>query len=374
MSMNRDESDLRFTIKWIYVGLIAEVAWSLVQFVQIYIYHFRLLDLIQKTVMMAGLPPNGRISGLALEPSWLAAQVITLYLPWAFAALLKGYDWGGRRWMTITILAVCAFLLTYTFSRAGVLTALAALILTFLIAGRERIRQAWRWFTFPLKVKSQIPNKVLEIGLRMVVIAAVLAGLTGGTYILSRNRYFATIWHSKMTNLTTYFVDIYAGPRLAYSWAGWNIFTQHPWTGVGLGAAGFYLPGALPDWAHFNNPDISSLLSPTNQTYPNTKDLYIRLLSETGILGFWSFLAFYLLAFGKVMILCGSKRKHLAFLGAASLLAWISILTLGFTQDSLAMPVIWVPLGILMGMIPTDSGLLPQPAREGREPAQQEKA
>jgi O-antigen ligase len=350
MCMNRDEQDLRFTIKWIYVGLIAQVAWSLVQTVQIYIIHFSQLDLIQKTVMMAGLPPNGRISGLALEPSWLAAQVITLYLPWAFAAMLKKYNWGNRGWSVAAILAACAFLLIFTFSRGGILTAVVAVILTFIIAGREWILQAWRWFSSPLLLKNFSPNKLLEVGLRITAILALLAGLAGGTYILSRNRYFAQIWQSRKNTLTNYFVDIYAGPRLAYSWAGWTVFEQHPWTGVGLGAAGLYLTQALPDWAHFNNPDIAQLLSPDNQVYPNIKNLTIRLLSETGILGFWSFISLYMLTLGKILNLLRSQRKELAFLGTASLLAWLSIVMLGITQDSLAMPIIWIPLGILIGM------------------------
>ena len=354
MCMNRDERDLKFTIKWVYVGLIAEVAWSLVQSFQIYIYHFSLLDTIQKTVMMAGLPPNGRISGLALEPSWLAAQVITLYLPWAFAAWVKNYNWGNRRWTVAIILVACIYLLIFTFSRSGILTTLAAVSLTFIIAGWERIRQAWRWFISPLRLKSLFPNKLLEVGLRIVVIAAILASLAGGTVILSRNQYFAQIWQSRKTTLTSYFVDIYAGPRLAYSWAGWTIFEQHPWTGVGLGAAGLYLFKALPDWSHFNVPEVAQLLSPDNQVYPNTKNLYVRLLSETGILGFWSFISLYLLTLGKIFNLLRSKQKELAFLGMASLLAWLSIVMLGFTQDSLAMPIVWIPLGVLIGM--TDSG------------------
>ena len=354
MCMNRDERDLKFTIKWVYVGLIAEVAWSLVQSFQIYIYHFSLLDTIQKTVMMAGLPPNGRISGLALEPSWLAAQVITLYLPWAFAAWVKNYSWGNRRWTVAIILVACIYLLIFTFSRSGILTTLAAVILTFIIAGWERIRQAWRWFISPLRLKSLFPNKLLEVGLRIAVIAAILASLAGGAVILSRNQYFAQIWQSRKTTLTSYFVDIYAGPRLAYSSAGWTIFEQHPWTGVGLGAAGLYLFKALPDWSHFNVPEVAQLLSPDNQVYPNTKNLYVRLLSETGILGFWSFISLYLLTLGKIFNLLRSKQKELAFLGMASLLAWLSIVMLGFTQDSLAMPIVWIPLGVLIGM--TDSG------------------
>jgi O-antigen ligase len=350
MCMNRDERGLRFTIKWVYVGLIAEVAWSLVQFFHIYFFHINMLDTIQKTVMMAGLPPNGRISGLALEPSWLAAQVMTIYLPWAFASMIKKYNWGSRRWLVIVVLLACAFLLIFTFSRSGILTAIGTVTLTFIIAGRERIQQAWRWFLFPLKRTRLVPIKLLQVGLRIMAIVVLLTGLAGGAFILSRNRYFAQIWQSRKATLTNYLIDIYAGPRLAYSLAGWNVFEQHPWSGVGLGAVGLYLTKALPDWSHTNNPDISQLLSPDNQVYPNTKNLYIRLLSETGILGFWSFISIYLLAFGKILKLLRSKRKELAFLGTASLLALLSIVILGFTQDSLAMPIIWIPLGILIGI------------------------
>ena len=179
---------------------------------------------------------------------------------------------------------------------------------------------------------------------------ALMAGLAGGIFILSRNHYFAQLWQTNQINLVNYFVSIYAGPRLAYAWAGWTIFAQHPWTGVGLGAAGLYLIKALPDWAHFNISEIAQLLSPDNQVFPNVNNLYVRLLSETGILGFWSFISFYLLLLGKILSLLGSKRKELAFLAVASLLAWLSIVLLGFTQDSLAMSTIWLPLGVLIGM------------------------
>lgn len=355
MCMNRNERDLGFTIRWVYVGLIAEVVWSLVQFFAIYIYQFDLLDVIQKTVMMAGLPPNRRISGLALEPSWLAAQVISIYLPWAFAAVLKNYNWGGRRWAVIAILIACAFLLIFTYSRGGILTAIAAIILTFMIAGWDRMRQAWRWFFSHLQMERSLPDKLLDIGLRIMVIAVILAGLAGGLYILSQNQYFNQLWQSRQNNLVNYFIDIYAGPRLAYSWAGWSIFEQHPWTGVGLGAVGLYLIQALPEWSHINIPDIAQLLSPDNQIYPNVKNLYIRILSETGILGFWAFISFYILLLGKILRLLRSKRKELAFLATASLLAWLSIVMLGFTQDSLAMPTIWLPLGMLIGLTASNS-------------------
>jgi O-antigen ligase len=348
LCMNHSEDDLKFTIKWIYVGLAVDVAWSCVQILNIYIFQANIVDQIQKTVMMAGSAPNNRISGLALEPSWLAAQVMAIYFPWAFAAVLKDYYWNKHRWQVPAILAACVVLMIYTYSRAGILTAVATVILTFVIAGWDKIRQAWKWFFNPMKTPER--TRWIGVGLRIAIVAVIFAGLVGGTHVLSRNKYFAQIWQSKKNTLVAYFVDIYAGPRLAVSVAGWTIFEQHPFTGVGLGAAGLYLHKALPDWAHFNISEIAQLLSSDNQTYPNTKNLYIRLLSETGILGFWAFIAFYLLMFGKTLDLLRSKQKHLLFLGAASLVALFTIVVLGITQDSLAMPTVWLPFGILIGM------------------------
>jgi O-antigen ligase len=359
MSMNRDEQDLKFTLKWLYMGFVGQLVWSLVQLFSFYlptIVIFKqplinLIDLIQKTMMMAGISPNKRISGLTLEPSWLAAQVVTIYLPWAFASLLKGYFWGKRRWPTVAILMASGVLIIFTYSRSGILTAVAALFFTFLFAGWGWMKWAWKWFQRPFHGdRSVLSRRILNVSSRIILIIAILVGLTGGSYVLTRNQYFARIWQSDKHDLTSYFVDIYAGPRLAFAWAGWTIFEQHPWTGVGFGATGLYFIHALPDWSQFNIPEISRLLYPDNHIYPNAKNLYIRLLAETGIMGFWLFITFYLLLLGRALFLLRSRRKELAFVGAASLVAWVAIVILGFSQDSLAMLNIWMPLGILVGM------------------------
>ena len=104
---------------------------------------------------------------------------------------------------------------------------------------------------------------------------------------------------------------------------------------------------------HFNVSEIAQLLSSDNSVYPNTKNLYVRLLAETGILGFWLFISFYLLLLGRSLKLLRSRQKKLVFIGTASLLALFAIAILNLTLDSLAMPDIWLPLGILIGI--TDS-------------------
>ena len=357
IGMNRDESDLQFTLKWLYWGIVGHLVWSCFQLLQFYILGRlfesqplgNIVDAIQKKVMMAGLASNQRISGLALEPSWLAAQVAAVYLPWVVAALLKGYRLFRRGWLIFAILIACIVLMLFTYSRSGILIAVAAVLLTILLAGWSKIKQAWEWFKKPFSSRM-IAHRALAISLRTVSVLILLAGLAGGVFLLSRNQYFAQIWQSDKSNLVAYFVDIYAGPRLAYAWAGWTVFEQHPWTGVGLGGLGLYLHKALPDWSHFNIGEIAQLLSPDNLVYPNSKNLYVRLLSETGILGFWLFVSFYLLMLGKALALLRSSCKALAFVGVASLLAWFVIVALGFSQDSFAMPTIWFSFGLLVGI------------------------
>jgi hypothetical protein len=57
----------------------------------------------------------------------------------------------------------------------------------------------------------------------------------------------------------------------------------------------------------------------------------------------------------------------LRFLGVAGLFSWFAILLSNFTQDSFAIPNIWINLGVLVGMTAfelQDSALLstPEPA------------
>jgi O-antigen ligase len=358
VAMNRDDDDLRFTLKWLYAGFVIQLAWSLVQLFGFYVPNGQLSNAInglvykvQSIFVVASTAPHQRISGLTLEPSWLAAEILTAYLPWAFASLLKGYRWNRHAWLAPAICASSILLLVFTYSRSGLLTTAAAILLTFLVAGWGRVRQAWTWLIKPFqKTGIKIIRRTLDLVVRTVLLLAILAGAAGGFYVLSQNSYFSQIWKSQQTNLIAYFVDIYAGPRLAYAWAGWTIFEQHPWSGVGLGAAGLYIRDALPAWSHFNIPEITMLLSPENISYPNAKNLYIRLLSETGIVGFWLFISFFLLVFSKILSLLRSPRKDQSFIGVAGLFSLLTILALGLSQDSFAMPTIWIPLGVFIGL------------------------
>ena len=143
-----------------------------------------------------------------------------------------------------------------------------------------------------------------------------------------------------------YAVDIYAGPRLAYATAGWGVYLDHPVTGVGLGASGLYLYDHIPDWSITTISEITRQLTPNGWLYPNPKNLYIRLLAETGITGFILYLLFWLGILAVVIRLSKSGSQLQKMLGGqwSIHLAGFDLLQFhpGFFHRSQPMAGIWV--------------------------------
>jgi O-antigen ligase len=359
IAMVRDQQDLKFSLRWLFIGLLGHLLWSGIQLIDNYLIGVifdgqplsNLVDMIQKSFSMSGVAPSRRVTGLTFEPSWLAAQMTSLYLPWVLAALLSGYNAFRSRRVLFFLTATVILLNLLTYSRSGILIMLVAGVMTLVLSARlliTRLRGMGESRSFSGANKGSA--RISPLVLRLLIGGALIASLAGGIFLLSRNAYFASLFKPGAESITDYFINAYAGPRLAFSLAGWQIFSAHPWFGVGPGGAGFYIPEALPVWAHYNLSEISILLSPANTVFPNVKNLFLRLLAETGLPGLWCWITFYLAVLASVLRLLGSKRPDLVFTGTAGITIWISVVMLGFSQDSLAIPVIWLPIGFLLGM------------------------
>jgi O-antigen ligase len=83
---------------------------------------------------------------------------------------------------------------------------------------------------------------------------------------------------------------------------------------------------------------------------PNIKNLYVRLLAETGLLGFWLWIAFLLSILGRVrQLLQAAPGSAARFVGVAGLFIWLTAALRNVTQDSLTFPLMWVGFGIILG-------------------------
>lgn len=355
MLMNQEEEDLRFTLKWLYIGLIASIIWGAIQMFSYMtdIPGRPLLNKVQKLFSVRQLLAKRRAAGFAYEPSWLANQLATVYIPWLFAGIVSEYRVFKRRWVEPALFIGATGLLICTFSRGGILMTAGTCGLVFLCTQTKRIRQAWNWLRKPFRIGQTSRQKIYQAMLRVGILVTLLGILGGVGWTLAKNPYFSKIWKSNKTTLAEYMVDIYAGPRLAYATAGMEIFEGHPFTGVGLGASGLYLYDHLPEWSKTTLSEIAKHLIPNAWLYPNPKNLFIRLLAETGLIGFGLYLLFQLNILSQILTYLRQHSPRDQYLGIAGLTTWIVLICYNFTQDSFIDPNGWLNLGIFLAISST---------------------
>jgi O-antigen ligase len=344
--MNRDESEFRFSVRWIMAGLCLTIVWSGLQAVTFYtgLLDKEMVTHWQLAFSMRELVRTNRISAFAYEPAWLAGQLATLFIPFLFASVLTNFHITRFKWLEPLLLAFSLLILLATYSRGGLLTTIAAAGLTLLFFGREALHSLWIWFIQGFRARAR------DMLLRFVIIAAVLGILTGAFLFLGQKNFFRRLWEIDATSFSEYIVDINAGARGAYSAGAFAAYQEHPWAGVGLGASGFYIYQNLPDWSLTTVPEIAKQLTPDNRLFPNPKNLYVRLLAETGLLGLFLFMAFQFHILGDTLSLYTLKQPWTRFAAIAGVFAWLAISFYNFTQDSLTTPNIWLVLGMMVGL------------------------
>jgi O-antigen ligase len=264
------------------------------------------------------------------------------------------------KWLEVSLLGLATLLLLATFSRGGLVAAAGAAMLTFLLVGRAELHTAWKWFVAGFRRGG---NPILRVGVMLIVAGA----LTGAGLFLSQKGYITRLFGTRADSVEEFIIQNSAGARAAYTFGALGAYEQNPLTGVGLGASGFYIYQHLPDWALTTVPEIARQLSPENRLYPNPKNMYVRLLAETGLIGLFVFIAFLFSVLGDALRALQSNTALGRYLGIAGIFSWLAVAFYNVTQDSFATPNIWINFGILVGMTAflLESGL----ARTSHSPA-----
>jgi hypothetical protein len=220
--MNRGEVELRFSVRWLLAGLVVTVLWSALQAATFYLNVLpkELVTQWQRVFSLRELIRTNRISGMAYEPSWLAGQLSTVYLPWLLAALLTGIRVTRLRWLEPGLLFLAAALVVGTFSRGGILIAALALGATLALVGRHEIRTVWKWFTAGF---SRFQAAVWRLGVALVAVALV----AGALLFLGQKGYVARIWTTRASNVADFLIQNSAGARAAYTTSALKTFEDY---------------------------------------------------------------------------------------------------------------------------------------------------
>jgi O-antigen ligase len=343
----RSSEDLRFTLRWLYIGFAIALLWGTIQAVYVVNFspqYFNKIQHIQDFISIRKLIRN-RVSGLTYEPNWFAEQISFLLLPFLLSSVLSGYSAFRWRWRFLRVewflLAWAIALLPFTFSRAGVLNLVVLAFIGVLFLRVPRKGKAAKK-TAP---SHRFLRPVIEALLLMVAIAGIVY------YAGTKNEFFARLWsywEHKNATLTGFFDYIGFGARFTYSGTAFRTYEAYPVLGVGLGNYAFYFEQMLPDEPLAETPEVLRLVTPGagRERLITSKNFYFRLLSETGILGTVAFFAFLIAVIGDVLYLRLGSDPRARFWGTAGLLGIIAFLVAAFSFDSFAIPNMWVVFGL----------------------------
>lgn len=344
-----DRNILIQSIRAIAFSMIPVVIWSAIQFGSWMLFNEypEIVSSIQGFVSTSGNLYKGRITGFAYEPSWFAHLLNMVYLPLWMGLSITNTTVFKRQLFKINIenylLLISIALLILTKSRVGYVTFAFMALFYFVKLQGGIVRLVGQIFN--KKFKQNINNKLISLFL----IFAYILSFAGGIFLVSK-------FDSRMENLLN--PDFYNNQnissianefqfaeRIMYWQSGWRVFNDYPILGVGLGNSGFFFKEKLPEfaWALDEPRDIFYY----ENYLPNNKNLWTKLLSETGIIGFGFFVIWLITILSKSILLTTKKDRLLQSLGYIGIFACIAFVFEGFSIDSFALPYFWIIPGIV---------------------------
>jgi len=369
-SWPQDIPRLRKSLQWIHIGGALMVLWALSQVIYIITqaesYPAWLLNIQRYLVIKPShfFFRGERTSGLAYEASWFAHQLATLYLPLWLSATFQRKSVFNFRLLGLSFenILLVAGLAEFMMSspRVSLLSLMLMLVLLIVFFNVWLVRKITRFIT---SRQQRTPSRLLRFGLPLGISIILLAGyiliFLGAIYFISQRDSRLELLVNKppswqeikgLLRLDEITIIIVAArlaflERVIYWLTGWRIFNDFPWLGVGLGNAGFFFTLKVPSvgWSSYEIRNVINVLP----GLPNIKSFWVRLLAESGIVGFYVFAGWYYLMGKSSRLLRHSLDPTNKIIALAGLLSLVAFLSEGFSIDSFAMPYLWVITGLL---------------------------
>jgi hypothetical protein len=349
---------IRFLLRWINWGGLLVLGWSFFQALvwrRMHAYP-EWMWTFQGSISTSLLLYGARVNGFTYEPSWLSHQLNMLYLPLWMASTVSGFTAHrfrvGKLHFEHLLLFGGIAVLILSVSRIGWLTFITMLAFLLLLWNVRLIR----WLQgriFKTLSSAGAKTRLLRWGFvaaSVLVLCLLYAGLLlGSGYILSRvDPRMAKFFDFSTIQEKSFFhwanQNVFA-ERIVFWQAGWEVFNDYPILGVGPGNAGYFFPQKLSAFS-LALTEVRTLLYQWT-TLPNIKSLWVRLLAETGMVGFVLFLSWGFVLWQSAQFLRSWKDPLLKMIGLAGCFALVGFIIEGFSMDTFALPYYWFSFGLL---------------------------
>lgn len=348
INLIQNEKQRLLTLRVIAYSFIPLLIWCVFQFV----YGQLLGDYpdwminFQKFFSTSGVLYKNRLTGFAYEPSWLAHQMNMFYIPiWLAASFTRQTSFKKIAKKIIIedlFLVISVLILVLSKSRVGYIS---FIFMSFYLIYRFNQKLIKKISNFRIFSDKKILLKLIPIMLLVIYLFAIFLGLFFFSKFDSRMENLFNLEFYKNRTLFSIANDFVFAERILYWQTGWKIFNDYPIFGVGLGNSGFFFNDYMPSFAWALDEPRHLIFQANYQG--NIKNLWFRLLSETGALGFLSFATWMLLIFFLSNRLEKGDNPSQNYWGLVGKIAIIALIIEGFSVDSFALPYYWILLGLV---------------------------
>ena len=290
LQIMRDEKIFRKTMRFlIYGGLFSSVyglyqavAYKLnLPFTDLFCNNISFLGRGTPTVYPWGWAGMLRIGSTAYEPC-IFADFLLVIIPMYGFVILNNQRVLKTRLRDIIAFSFIFLAFTLTFSRAGwIALSFGFFLLIVYLVKKKNL----------LSASKKVFPAIIAIGFFLFLMFGVTFGrIDVKKRFLSRFNFIASALSGELTKGQDYTFD---HKVTSYGVAA-NIIKKHPLFGVGLGNYGFYYESNLPRWG-----SDYLMTKGTRGMWANPKGIYMQILTDTGIIGFFIFSLFIIVTLKK---------------------------------------------------------------------------
>lgn len=305
------------SIKAVVYGIMLSVFVGILQWILDRVGFAELANNATSIFSISAIVWQDRVRGLAFEPSWLASQITVFLIPllvYQYFVIKKSFvvlNFHGRRvGLEVVFGGVGILALVLTFSRGGLVALLGTVTMLLLYLFKD-----------VTKVKN-IFRAILIVSAAFIMIYAA----SGNAYVASSMGGIQRVGNARAA-----FATANAGPRFAAWESAVNTFLRHPYFGVGLGLQHRYFAASPPPWS-VRLPEVQAWLNPYVPDRANPKNILLKMLCESGIVGMILFAITFLLA-----LLQGRNWTLALFMAPALLVDFFSLDSLALVTYPLAL-------------------------------------